>query len=295
LKKTLFLIPAALYLGFLAGRYGAPQKVTAAAPAEQPVRELVFADSEVRKKTFSSAVNTDILPDDLYVRLKNEAEAKESPEQTQKPPAEEKTIKPELSVREDNASKAHREASAGVKALERGNCSLASEHLQRAFTLKNDKDILSNYAASLVICGEAEKAADAVSGNILSTDGARLGDIIETAVKKGRHTDALIFFETLNIKENGRLMNAAGLAYEAAGNMEKALISYKKAYLLEPENPFISFSRARAADMEGDYAQAVILYEKTASTASDTNLKRYSVSRSAEIREHLTGGSLQMP
>ena len=293
MKKTLFLIPAALCLGFLAGRHYAPQK-TAAVPSE-PVREFTFADSEVREKTFSSAAKAEALPEDLYVRLKNEAEKKETVKQFRQAPAENTANQPEQPVKEDIDSKAHREASAGIKALENGNCLNAAKHLEKAFTLKKDKDILSNYTAALIICGEAEKAADTVAGNILSTDGARLGDIIETAVKKGRHTDALLFFETLNIKENGRLMNAAGLAYEAAGNMEKALISYKKAYLLEPENPFISFSRARAADLEGDYAQAVILYEKTASTASNTTLKRYSVSRSAEIREHLTGGSLQMP
>ncbi|QAR31847.1 hypothetical protein EP073_00035 [Geovibrio thiophilus] len=292
MRKLTAAVLTALCIGFFTGRYFSPEPAVSEAPAE-PVREFHFADADAEPAP--KAKSAEVLPDDLYIRLKNEAE-KPVQKKTAQPAAKAAPrMTPEPPFTEDRASRAHREASAGIKALNGGNCVKASEYLAEAFAYKKDKNILSHYLVSLLLCGEAEKAAELAAENPLFTNGGTLADVLETAVKNGRSSEALTFFESLGISGNGRLMNAAGLAYETAGKKEQALLHYKEAYRLDSDNPFITFSRARTADMEGNYAEAVILYEKTAASAPTADLKRHAVTRSAEIREHLTGEALQNP
>ncbi|MGE4497352.1 MAG: hypothetical protein AB7E48_05685 [Deferribacterales bacterium] len=293
MKKLMAVSLTALCAGFLAGRHFPPEQVNTETPELRRTAEFSFAESAVKVNTVPE--KAEILPDDLYIRLKNEAEktAEIKAAAPASKPAQQNA--PEPPFIEDSASKAHREASSGIKALESGNCAGASVHLEKAYSLKKDKNILSHYLLSLLLCGEAENAAEKAKAEAQYTDSGALADVIENAVKRGRAKEAAAFFKSLGITDSGKLLNSAGLAYEAAGEKERAAEMYKKAYLLSPENPFISFSRARAADMEGAYAEAVIFYEKTAASAVSAELKHRSVSRSAEIREHLAAQSPQTP
>ncbi|WP_265820718.1 tetratricopeptide repeat protein [Geovibrio ferrireducens] len=289
MKKLIASSLTALCIGFFAGSKFQPAPPDTEAPAESAERELSFADSGLKEKTAPKSAA--VLPDDLYIRLRNEAEKPALKKTGQTAVQTAPLTAPEPPFIEDSASKAHREAASGIKALNSGDCAKASVYLEKAYSLKKDRNILSHYMTALLLCGEAEKAASLAP----AADADTLADVIEAAVKASAHRAAVVLFETLEIKGSGKLMNAAGLAYEASGNTGKAVLMYKEAYRLNPADPFISFSRARAADMEEDYAEAVFLYEITAAAAAGAELKKYSVTRSAQIREHLAAGAPKTP
>lgn len=278
---------------FSAGVYTGKAVISAPEPATAAEaytgEEFLFADAspapepEAVQERNLATVSHSSLPEDMFIRLKNESEKKtEKARKEEAKPEKQETPQPVFT--RDDKSTAHAEAAEGIKDIERGDYASAVNHLEKAFGLYNDKAIAAHYLQALIMLGESEKAAEVLKAAYLDENTA--ADVIEIAVKKGKHEEALKLFEAYPAG-GGRLMHSAGLAFEAAGNTDKAIEMYKKAYAAEPDNPAISFSMARAADIKGDYLTALTLYEKTARESESTELKRYATQRSTRIMEYL--------
>lgn len=223
------------------------------------------------------------LPEDMFVRLKNESEIKEKYIQTENTPHQYEPT--QISYHVDNKLKAYILAEEGFGYMEAEDYTSAVIHLEKAFELHPDSSIAGHYLKALLFNNNIEKAEEIL--NVANINEDTIAVLIEVSVKKRRHNQILKLMENY-ISTNSKVIHALGLAYEATGDLEQAVTYYKKAYEQRPEEPAMIFSMARVADLSEDYITAVDLYELTARNTTEPELKRYAVLRSTQIREHLS-------
>lgn len=281
-------------IAFCLGLFFGKSSVSKSVDSEANVfSDLSFADEKVFSNKLPEKYAEKELPEDLYIRLKNESETlvqkeiKAENKKTDDSSDGKIQTPPEYKVITDKRSEAHREAALGIRALNDENCEGAIMFFENALSLEKNKDFLSHYILSLLSCSKSDKAAAKAVEFEDYLELSSLAGIVEIAVKKGRQAEVIRFYENIGIKNNPRFNNAVGIAYEMSGDLEKAIFLYKKAYSGDPKDPYIVFSMARSADLEGNYPEAFELYEVVAS-ANIPELKRYAVSRSSALREYMT-------
>lgn len=152
------------------------------------------------------------------------------------------------------------------------------EYYIRAYSIQPSENLLKNIIILQIYTGKEE---DAVKNLNKIRNEKFLSDILLSLIEKGK-TDIVKDFLEKNIKDRNSadLHYVAGILQEKSGNTAKALFHYKKAFELNPSDPYIAYAYARILEISGKPSTAVNIYRHiTELPETDNELKEIAVRR----------------
>jgi len=175
--------------------------------------------------------------------------------------------------------------SLGNKYLEKKDYIKSLSYYTKAYQINPSEKLLKNIIALQIYTGDKNSAIN----NLKKIKNPKnLSQILIFLIEKGEIDFVKDFIKKISVEDKtGYIYYTMGILEEKSGNIEKAYTNYKKAFLKNPDDPYIAYGYARILEIKGftDKAYQVYLHINKNSNP-DNNLKKI-----VNERIKLLGGS----
>jgi len=142
--------------------------------------------------------------------------------------------------------------------LENGNYLKSLEYYEKAYQLKPTQKILKNIILLKITTGRKDGISAYI--NKLSND-RYIADVILGLINTGNTGMASELLDIFLSREPSPfLLYAKGVLLEKEGKFQHALVYYKKAYQMKPDDPYIGYAYGRILEINRQYKNAVNIY-----------------------------------
>lgn len=155
----------------------------------------------------------------------------------------------------------------------KGRLRESMEFYQRALSLAPSRDAANNLLVIYARLGLYTRAEELLRK---FPDEELVYSYVVELAKKGRTAEALSLTEKfLSTDRKGFVYFAAGYVLEGAGELDRALESYREAYRRNPQNPYFAANFARLLEVTGDREAAYRLYRHLSGLRLTPELKTF--------------------
>lgn len=169
-------------------------------------------------------------------------------------------------------------------AFMKGDYTRAKDLYEDVAPRRNDSSITGNLLYLYIITGEKQKAASFFASRRDTLSEPSAANIVQELAVRGRVADGNYWYSQFEpLDRSGRIFASGGFLAEAAGDLKSSQLRYAKGYSRDGDSPEMTFSYARALDLNRDYAAALPLYRKVVTLGGSPALVRNANSRAQEL------------